>query len=159
MTDFPFSNQQLFEFIDRAGEATWASDGEKAQSPERIGFTELIYKEDDLLYRDSFTGSDRSWGTELVRYQEKPVWNCVYGGGMVDGFEQLADETYSFLKKALREKESTFQSFRGPQLFEEGEWKYVYEQKGPLENFQGYEEIYFKGDLVHFYRLIGGIIK
>lgn len=154
----PFSTQELFAFIDRAGKATWASGGAKESQPQRPDYNELVYVEGELEYRDSYTGAFRSWGTEVVRYQGVPIWNCLYGGGMIEGKEHLADETYAVLKKALRTDEDTFQSMRGPAALQEGDWLYSYTQEGDVSEFHGYEEIRYKGDLVFFHRTIGGKI-
>lgn len=152
-------NDHIFQFKARAGKATWAGAGEALKEPERKGFNEFVYTEGNLMYRDSFIGSDRSWGTEIVYLDQKPIWNMVYGGGMVDGKESLSLETYVFLKKALRTDVEGFQSFRGPQIFTEGTWEYRYTQTGTAEYFSGYEEIFFNGELVHFYHTAGGLIR
>jgi len=152
-------NDHIFQFKARAGKATWAGAGEALKEPERKGFNEFVYTERNLMYRDSFVGSDRSWGTEIVYLDQKPIWNMVYGGGMVDGKESLSSETYNFLKRALRADVEGFQSFRGPYSFEDGEWSYTYEQTGDTDSFHGNEQIFFNGELVHYYRTIGGRIE
>lgn len=149
----------LYLFLKKASQSTWANNGKSMNSPEREGFTELEYQEGDWFYKDSFAGSVRSWGTELVRFQSKPIWNCVYGGGMVDGKEELSDETYTFLKEALKITHKSNQSVRGPEVFEKDDWRYVYQQKGDISLFNGYEEIFFQDELVHFYRTLGGMIR
>lgn len=154
-----FTDKELFHFIDRAGKATWAGSGEPLVKPERDGFHELLFTEGEYTYKDSFAGGLRSWGTELVRYQGKPIWNSLYGGGMTDGKETLADDTYTFLKKALGKDEYGFDSFRGPHTFSEDKWEYRYTQEGNMESFHGYEEIFFNSELVHYYRIIGGLVK
>ena len=73
----------LNKFLERAADATYAGGGERERDPERQGFVELVYEEGDWNYRDSYVGFARSWGTELVRYQGEPVWNTLYGGGLV----------------------------------------------------------------------------
>ncbi len=95
----------------------------------------------------------------MVRYKDEPVWSCLYGGGMVEGYEKLADECFEFLKKALMAKEVDAQSARGPNQFGDGDWNYNYSQKGDKLEFTGHEEIHFKGELAFFHRVIGGIIK
>ena len=150
---------KLYQFLKKASQSTWASNGENLDTPERKDFSELDFQEGDWFYKDSFAGSMRSWGTELIRFQGKPVWNCVYGGGMVDGKDSMADETYVFLKGALKLPHETLQSARGPETFEKGDWRYVYQQDGDISLFNGYEEIFYKDELVHFYRTLGGMIR
>lgn len=149
----------LQEFIQRAGTATYAGGGKYEKNPERSGFSELVYTEGDWNYRDSYVGFYRSRGMEVVRYQGMPVWSTSYGGGMLKGKEGLAEVTFAFLKKAMLAKTQMFFSARGPQNLKDGDWEYKYIQEGNLEEFNGYEEIYFKNELVFFHRIIGGIIN
>ena len=154
-----WSNKELYEFIDRAGKETYAGGGIPEEEPERSGFIELVYHDGDFLYRDSYTGYYRSRGMEVVRYKGEIVWTSSYGGGMVEGKEDLAHEAFGFLKKAMSADEEGFESFRGPHEFEEQDWKYSFDQEGDVSEFSGYEEIYHKGELVFFHRIIGGIVK
>ncbi len=153
------SKKDLFNFIDRAGKATYAGGGKYEKNPQREGFFELVYLEGDLEYRDSYTGHSRSGGQEVVRQKGKPVWWSGYGGGMVLGKEGLSNLTFEFLKKALAANENGFISLRGPHQFVEGDWKYIYTQEGDVTDFYGYEEIYYKGKRVFWHRAVGGIIN
>lgn len=152
-------SKKLFNFIDRAGKATYAGGGKREENPEREGFIELVYSEGVFDYRDSYTGYYRSRGTEIVRKNGVPIWSAMYGGGMVKGKDELAGQTFDFLKKAMSENEEGYESFRGPHNFSEGDWVYKYEQEGNVDEFHGYEEIHHKGELVFFHRVIGGTIK
>lgn len=159
MNKYPFTKEDLNAFLDRAGKATYAGGGKPEEKPEKPGFTEFAYKEGDFIYRDSYVGFYRSRGMEVVRYKGKPVWTSMYGGGMTKGNEKLANECFKFLKQALRSKEASFVSFRGPRLFESGDWKYTYQQEGDRYEFSGHEEISYKRKLVFFHRVIGGIVE
>jgi len=150
---------KLQEFVQRAGAATYISGGKEEENPERPGFKELVYIEGDWNYRDSYIGFTRSRGMEVVRYQRTPVWSTSYGGGMVRGKENLAKETFSFLKKVMLAKNPSTFSARGPLNLKEGDWEYKYLQEGDIEEFNGYEEIYFKGEFFFFHRIIGGVIN
>ncbi len=151
----PLSPIELYEFIKRAARATFAGNGEEVVS-ERPGFNELGYEEGELSYRDSYTGYIRSRGMEVVRFNGTPIWSSTYGGGMFEGKEAYADETFEFLKKALFAEEPGFISFRGPHEFIDGIWKYTYTQEGDINEFWGYEEIIFKNDPYFYHRIIGG---
>lgn len=153
------SNKQLFDFVDRAGKATYAGGGKYEEHPERPGFFELVYEESPLSYRDSYSGHARSGGQEIVRYENKPIWWSGYGGGMVDGKEDLSNVTFEFLKKALSQDEEGFDSLRGPHEFTDGDWKYTYTQDGDISDFYGYEVIMFKCEKVFWHRAVGGILR
>lgn len=157
MRDLHFTKQQIFKFIDRAGKATYAGGGKEVE-PERKDFHELEYQEGDFYYRDSYAGHYRSRGMEIVRYQGKPVWASLYGGGMVEGKENLANQTFEFLKKAMSTDEKGFESYRGPHRLKIEDWEYRYDQEGDTEECSGYEEIYYKGELIFFHRIFGGLI-
>ncbi len=149
---------QLFNFIDRAGRATYTGNGKYEEHPERSRFYELVYEEPPWQYRDSYTGHARSGGQEIVRYDGTPVWWSGYGGGMVEGKENLSDQTFEFLKKALSEDEEGFQSLRGPHSFSSEDWEYTYTQEGDITDFYGYEEISYKGEKVFWHRAVGGTL-
>ncbi|MBI4136964.1 hypothetical protein HY469_02780 [Candidatus Roizmanbacteria bacterium] len=154
------SKKALFDFVNRAGKATYAGDGKYEEHPERPGFFELVYdKESSWYYRDSYTGNSRSGGQEIVRFNDKPVWWSGYGGGMVKGKEKLSHETFEFLKKALSQDEDGFDSLRGPHAYVDGDWKYTYNQEGDIFDFYGYEEILYKGQKVFWHRTVGGVLK
>ena len=153
------TNEELYNFIDKAGKATYAGGGKREENPEREGFVEFVYEDGDLQYRDSYTGFIRSSGMEVVRQNGKVVWTSSYGGGMIEGKEELAGKTFDFLKKAMSADEGSFDSFRGPRAFTDENWEYKYTQDGDVSKFHGYEEIHYKGKIVFFHRIIGGVVK
>src|SRR3989344_2504245 len=142
MPSFPLKT--LDQFLQKATAATYAGGGGYEKKSQRPGYYELTFKDGDWFYRDSYTGHYRSWGTELVRFKGKPVWNALYGGGMAVGLDPLA---------------KTWHSFRGPKSLTRGDWQYRYQQQGDIKMFSGYEEIRFKGKVVFSHRIIGGLIK
>lgn len=151
--------QKLLEFYQKAALNTYIGGGAYEKVTERPDFRELVFIEGDWFYRDSYTGVTRSWGTEVIRFENKPVWCAEYGGGMILGKEQMADDTFKLLVEAMSHKPKDIFSARGPNVFQKGEWKYSYQQEGEIENFHGYERIEYKGELVFEHRIIGGIIK
>lgn len=152
--------RQLNGFIGRASKATYASGGGKVESW-RKGFDELEYTENDWYYRDSYTGFLRSWGQEVVWLYGKPVWSCLYGGGMSESKLEgtFAEETFRFLQKVLSsgDKETAFQP-RGPKLLEDGEWRYECEVGGAIEKFAGRESIRYRGEVVFTHEFFGGLV-
>lgn len=150
---------QLYGFIKKAGQSTYASSDVESVNYDKNGFKELNFAENDYIYKDTYTGFFRSRGIEIVSHKGKPVWVATYGGGMMEEDAQLAMQTFSFLKKAFLTDEADFQTFRGPHLLQRDIWRYVYEQQGNIEEFHGYEEIYLDNKLVFFHRIIGGLVK
>lgn len=156
--NLPFEANLLEEFIKIATKNTYAAGKLPEAKPERQGFTEYTYKNGDFLYKDSYAGFLRSRGMEVVRYKNKIVWCSMYGGGVTSGNENLAKECFDFLKDALSQKVEGSISFRGAKMFEHGDWKHIYQQEGNVEEFSGDEEILYKGDLVFFHKIIGGVV-
>ncbi|MFH2019557.1 MAG: DUF5680 domain-containing protein [bacterium] len=153
-----FSTNDLSKFIKKAASSTYAGGEEYEKVPERPGFFELVFTEGDWSYRDSYTGFYRSSGMEVVRFQDNIVWTTNYGGGMVEGKNELARETFNFLKAAMLNKPSDWDSFRGPNTFREGSFEYKYSQTGDISLFHGEEEIFYQDKLIFFHRIIGGIV-
>lgn len=151
---------ELNRFIGQASKYTYASGGGAVDSW-RQGFTELEYRDGDWYYQDSYTGFLRSWGQEVVWHKDKPVWTCLYGGGMSDDDMdvELANKTFEFLKQALSEgdKETHFQP-RGPKDFRMGEWQYHCEVTGNIEKFQGHEYISRDRTIVFTHDFVGGLV-
>ncbi len=156
-----YALKSLEKFIIEAAKNTYAAGADPVPNPERPDFYELVYFAKDFSYRDSYTGHYRSRGMEVVRLKDLPVWSAAYGGGIVAGKEDLTTHCFQFLQKALAAKDNDpqFLSFRGPQQFQYGDWKYDYEQSGDIEEFWGYEEISYKGELIFYHRIIGGTIN
>ncbi len=152
--------QALHAFIARASKATYASGDGKTKS-QRKGFIELEYSEADWCYRDSYTGFLRSWGQEVVWYKNKPIWTCLYGGGMSKAVMNAvsAIETFTFLKMAFLAggKESTFQP-RGPHDFVKDSWSYHCEYDGDITKFNGQEYIRKDKTVVFTHSFIGGLV-
>lgn len=149
---------QLYGFIDRAHQASYAGGGSEVEAVERPMFAELVYFEGALSYRDSYSGHYRARGMEVVRYKDVPIWAMSYGGGIVAGKEDLDEQIIAFLKKAMLAKETGFDSLRGPHKFVFEEWSYTYNQKGNIWEFSGSEEIKLRGQLVFSHHNIGGKI-
>lgn len=152
--------KELNGFLGRASKATYPGGGGEVESW-RTGFKELEYRENDWYYRDSYTGFLRSWGQEIVWQGDKPVWNCLYGGGMTDNQldSDFAENTFSFLKKALSagDKEKIFVP-RGPKELSEVSWHYKCNVEGSIAKFNGHESISYSGEVVFTHDFFGGIV-
>ena len=154
--------EELNKFLGKATLATYAGGGPE-MDPEIPGFKELEYREGDWYYRDSYCGFFQSWGREVVWYKGKPAWNSLYGGGMKEKCRtdtEFEHRTFEFLKKALStgEKKETFQP-RGPKELFDGDWKYICHWKGDITNFNGNEEIRYKGETVFTHHFFGGLVE
>lgn len=152
--------QKLTQFHKRASESTYAGNG-KYVEPQRPGFNELIYEENDLKYRDSYCGFFQSWGEEVIWQNNEVIWTCLYGGGMKNKFhgdKEFASQTFEFLKKAMKAKEESF-SPRGPKYFKDEDYEYSAYWSGDISNYSGNEKILYKGEIVFTHTFFGGLVK
>ena len=151
--------QKFAEFLVRAKVSTYAGDGREV-TPQRPGFNELEYKEDDLEYRDSYAGFYCAPGQEVVRFKGKPVWAMSYNGGMIKKYqddEAFSGRTFVFLKEALKRVQK-LRPFRGPESFKDGDFEYIDETEGDIALFNGCERILHKSEEVFRQRYFGGLI-
>ena len=155
----PFNLEDLTTLLVNAKIHTYAGEG-KEVTPERPGFKELEFSEEDWNYRDSYAGFYLAPGQEIVRFKGTPVWAMAYSGGMVDfyyGDLDFAQQTFRFLKQALRRVERQ-RPFRGPSLFREGDYVYTDQSEGGLPRFRGREKIFHLEQHVFQQDYIGGLI-
>ena len=152
--------KQLGDFLYNANIHGYAGGGFTFDPPQRPGFDELEYRSGDWLYHDSYSGHYFAPGQETVYYKDVPVWAMSYAGGMkfeYHGNKDFTRESIEFLKKALlamtREK-----PFRGPELYTQGDWRYLSSIVGGIKDFTGNEKIYYKEKLVFEQNFIGGVI-
>ncbi len=150
---------ELNKFLLDANANGYGGEGKEVPA-QRPGFTDLEYEKGDWLMHDSYCGHYFAPGQEVVYYQGKPVWAMAYAGGMkfqYHGNNDITHKTFIFLKKALLAMDEE-KPFRGPETFEEGDFKYVSKVTGDTKDFFGNEKIFQKETLVFEQNFIGGII-
>ncbi len=149
---------ELNAFLGEASSKTYASGAKPTTNPDS-GFKEFTYERGIWRYRDSWAGSKRSAGTEVIWRLGKPLWYQHYGGGMEDRFSgnvNFVDDTFAFLKRALLEGEKMLQfQPRGPISFSEGDWRYQSRLSEDISRFSGSEKITFLGGIVFTHKFFG----
>ena len=131
-------DKRIVEFLIRAKKATYAGKGAETASS-RPESHDLVYREDDLMYLDTYLGGGKFAGEEAVWKDDSCVYAMNYMGRVLgDGFSG------NFLKEALRAADKKM-PYRGPEIYSAGEYTYRCKVTGDFTWFQGYEEIY-KGD-------------
>lgn len=156
------STARLAAFLVEAKRRTYAGldDDATVSAPIMAGSKQLEYSDHDLSYRDIYFGMAFFVGQEVVTTKQRVIWSMSYAGGVspdiTDRDTFLA--VYAFLRKALlgiRED----RPFRGPSLFEEGDYRYVNTPDGQLSEFHGNERIYLRDTAVYGLRYNGGIVR
>lgn len=127
---------EVTEFLIKAKKQTYAAKKGKIDST-RKDATDYTFTEGDYTYIDSFVGSSKFAGEEIVYNKDTAVWSMNYYGIVLH-----EDFNGDFLKKALLEVPDEM-PYRGPALFVTGD--YIYYNDVELH------ECYFSGKEVIFY--------
>ena len=145
--DYP-TIEILKSFLVAAKRNTYAS-GIAPSGESRPGSFDLPYQEGEFRYLDSYLGGIDFIGEEAVWWKGTAVWGMNYYGWMLA--ESVPDAFGHFLKTALsRIPEEA--PFRGPEMYEEGDFRYTCRWTGDVMRFVGEEMIELKGQPV--YRLL-----
>lgn len=145
-------HDNLVEFLCRAKRSTYAGKGAETFSS-RPASHDLHYTESNFKYIDTYLGGEKFAGEEAVWQDDVPIWSMNYVGRIVDeGFSG------DFLKEALLlvPKECPY---RGPMIYQNGEYTYHCIIDGDFDWFSGYEEIFYNGKKVYECMFHGGCIK
>ena len=145
-------DKELVDFLIKAKQATYAGKGAETASS-RVRSHDLIYREGDNMYYDTYLGGDKFAGEEALWISEVPFWSMNYAG-RVTGDNFSGD----FLKEALLRVPEE-KPFRGPDEYTDGDYTYKCDIDGGFEWFQGYETISYKGALIYECYFHGGLIK
>jgi len=152
--------EELAQFLVKAKIVTYASGNDDLTVPPVLTDShQLEYAEGNLLYRDIYYGGLHFIGMETVFKGEHPVWGMNYYGGVLPGSneDQIAGMP-SVLKAALREIPLAA-PFRGPETFQDGEYRYDNEIHGKVLSFYGAETISMNGQAVYQLHYSGGMIE
>jgi hypothetical protein len=158
------NKESLLEFIAKAHKHTYAAPGHirrqyKRKIPLLPGHEDYDFEEGNWRYHDSYSGHFWAPGREVVFFQGTPVWSMAYQGMVrLNLTGKFIEQVYDFLKKALMKCDAKH-PFRGPYLFEEGDFEYSFRIKGDYRNFTGREAIKHKDEEAFFQNVIGGLIK
>lgn len=142
----------IIQFLMKAKKATYAGKGAETASS-RPGSHDLVYREDELMYYDTYLGGEKFAGEEALWISGNPYWSMNYAG-RVTGDNFSGD----FLKEALRNVTAD-KPFRGPDSYTNGEYDYTCKVSGDFDWFQGYETISYKGETIYDCYFHGSIIK
>ena len=145
-------DSRIINFLIKAKKATYAGKGAECESS-RIGSHDLIYREDDLMYYDTYLGGEKFAGEEALWISDVPYWSMNYVG-------RVTGENFSgdFLKEALLHVPSDI-PYRGPLSYTSGDYSYSCDITGTFEWFQGRETISYQGYEIYECYFHGGIMK
>ena len=145
-------DKKLTDFLIKAKQATYAGKGAETASS-RVKSHDLIFREGEYMYYDTYLGGDKFAGEEALWISEVPYWSMNYVGRVTG-----ADFSGDFLKQALLRVPED-KPFRGPEEYSEGDYTYKCSIDGDYEWFQGKEMITLKGEQIYECYFNGGLIK
>lgn len=152
MNDFEY-NKDIISFLCEAKRNTYAGDMEKSKFSSRPMSCDLIYEKGKYKYFDSYFGGEKFIGEEVIFEDNLPVWAMNYSGIEInDKFSGI------FLKEALSKVQINM-PFRGPEIYQSGDYIYFCQVNGDFESFNGKEEMFFENKKVYECIFHGGIIK
>ncbi|HEX2946827.1 MAG TPA: DUF5680 domain-containing protein [Clostridia bacterium] len=147
-----FVDGNVIDFLLRAKKATYAAHGAEIE-PSRPNSHDLQYVEGDLKYIDTYVGGEKFSGEEALWREDLPFWAMNYAGRIIaDGFSG------DFLKECLMRVPKEY-PYRGPLVYQNGQYAYHCLINGEFEWFNGYEEIFSNGIKVYECIFHGGCVK
>ena len=130
---------ELISFRLEANVKTYAAFMNEVESS-RPASHDFRYEDGKYVYHDTYVGGEEFAGEEAIWKEGQAVYAMNYMGRVLsDGFSG------NFLKEALRAADKNM-PYRGPELYQSGEYTYRCKVTGDFAWFQGYEEIY-QGDI------------
>ena len=144
--------KSIVSFLIRAKQATYAGKGAETASS-RTGSHDLEYRENNLMYYDTYLGGDRFAGEEALWISDVPCWSMNYIG-RVTGSPFSGD----FLKEALLHVPEEM-PYRGPEKYVNGDYTYSCSVEGDFDWFQGKETISYCGKQIYECFYHGGLIR
>ena len=145
-------DKKIIAFLIRAKQATYAGKGAET-APSRTASHDLIYREDQMMYYDTYLGGDRFAGEEALWISDIPYWSMNYAGRVIG--ENFSGD---FLKEALLHVPEE-KPYRGPQKYVNGDYAYFCDTEGDFDWFQGKETIDYRGKRIYECFFHGGMIK
>ena len=150
-------SSQLVPFLIKAKRHTYAAGPAANVESLLAGGTQLEYRAGDWFYRDIYFGEEFFTGQEMVYYRNRPWWSMVYAGG-VKLEEPPPDQISSFVRRAIIMGDAQA-PFRGPDSFEEGDFRYACAWRGTIEWFEGMEVIFHRERIAYQLTFSGGMIN
>lgn len=143
---------ELIEFRLKANVNTYAGFMNEVDAT-RPASHDFRYEDGDYMYHDTYVGGEEFAGEEAVWKKGVTVWAMNYIGRVLD--DRFSGD---FLKEALRAADKKM-PYRGPEIYQSGEYTYRCKVTGDFTWFQGFEEIYLNDVKVYECVFHGGKIR
>ena len=144
--------RSLVDFLNEAKQNTYAAHGKEVDSC-RLQSHDLAYESGKYRYYDSYFGGQQFSGEEVIWHEEVPIWAMNYCGRVIS-----MNFSGDFLKEALFHV-PVDKPYRGPEIYQSGEYTYHCKVEGEFVWYQGYEDIFYGDEKVYECFFHGGSIK
>jgi hypothetical protein len=148
--------QNFKEFLVKAKKSTYASGDVSKKVVESDKSTTLVFEDGGFKYHDNYFGGEPYGGREVVFFKGEPIYMMVYYG-LVDKDVTDFRGVYGVLQKALSLIPEN-SPYRGPKEYIEGDYEYINNFVGEIDNFSGEEVIGYKGREIYKAKYIGGLV-
>lgn len=148
----PTDLDELIAFRLEANVNTYAAYKNEVAST-RLDSHDFRYEKGDYVYHDTYVGGEEFAGQEAVWKKGVALYAMNYLGRVLD--DKFSGD---FLKEALRAADKRM-PYRGPELYQSGEYTYRCKVTGDFTWFQGYEEIYLGEIKVYECIFHGGTLR
>ena len=143
---------EMIRFRLKANQNTYAAYMNEVAAT-RFDSHDYRYEEGEWAYHDTYVGGEQFAGEEAVWKSGQAVYAMNYMGRVLgDNFSG------HFLKEALRAADMAM-PYRGPAYYQQGEYLYKCRVNGDVNWFQGYEEIFCRGEKVYECYFHGGTMR
>lgn len=143
---------ELIEFRLEANVNTYAAYMNETD-PTRPSSHDFRYENGQYMYHDTYVGGEEFAGQEAVFKNGTAVYAMNYMGRVLN--DRFSGD---FLKEALRNADKSM-PYRGPEIYQSGEYTYRCSVTGDFTWFQGYEEIYLNDKKVYECVFHGGLLR
>lgn len=148
---------ELCKFLVRAKKSTYAAGRAAKKNIEGDHSTTLIFEDGDWKYHDNYFGGEPFGGREVVFFQNRPVYMMVYYGWVIEGVSDF-QAVYKTLQEALTLIPEN-KPFRGPEKYKPGDFEYLNNFQGEIDNFFGEEVIRLNdGKEIYKAKYFGGLV-
>lgn len=147
-----FQSDSLNDFLVISKRNTYANGTNEIETNKENTY-KYEYINNDYTYTDTYYGSSRFAGCEVVYLKNVPIFSLNYSGIVLnDNFNSR------FLKESLM-KVNAHSPFRGPNFYSNNDYTYICNVSGDINYFHGNEEIYYKDIKVYELYFHGGTTK
>ena len=143
---------EVIQFLMRAKQNTYSGYGAETKSS-RVASHDLKYEEGNYLYYDTYLGGQNFSGEEAVWLNQNPIW-CMNYSGRVLGEKFSGD----FLKEVLHHVSYEI-PYRGPAIYQKGDYNYHCKVDGEFIWYRGYEEIFYLDKKIYECYFHGGVVR